>query len=99
MVCSSYSPDSQFCAALTIIPLPTPPAPNSGSVRVTKALSAATRALDCGRYSFEDRTAQCPHRSCTSTYHTVQPLHTQSGNCQPSHLHEGGSAAGWVVAD
>jgi hypothetical protein len=29
-----YSPDSQFCAALTIIPLPTPPAPNGGSACV-----------------------------------------------------------------
>ena len=32
-VCRFYSPDSQLCAALTIIPLPTPAAPNGGSVR------------------------------------------------------------------
>jgi len=61
--------------------------------------STAIRALGCGWHSYEDQTAQCLYRSCTSTYHTVQPLHVLFSNCQPSHLYEGRRAAGWVVAD
>jgi len=37
------SPDSQFCAALTIIPFPTPPAPNGGYARFPSILAATLR--------------------------------------------------------